>query len=118
MKRNFLTPFNVDEYTPPGARRIMMKTSSGYEHRGMYSSIGFYYAEMIADPLPDVVSWRFTELDDYNKYINQLEQEKYFDVQPIFKWFDFWVGWFWDKKKRWLYVFYFPMCGIIFKFKK
>lgn len=38
-------------------------------------------------------------------------------IEFIFKWFDFWVGLFWDKKKRWLYVLPIPMFGIIFKFK-
>lgn len=40
------------------------------------------------------------------------------EVEFIFKWYDFWIGFFYDKKKHWLYFFYFPMCGIIFKFKK
>ena len=39
-------------------------------------------------------------------------------IEFIFKWYDFWVGFFWDKKKRWLYFFPIPMCGIIFKFKE
>ena len=38
-------------------------------------------------------------------------------IEFIFKWYDLWVGFFWDKKKRWLYFFPIPMCGIIFKFK-
>jgi hypothetical protein len=38
-------------------------------------------------------------------------------IQFIFKWFDFWIGLFWDQKKKWLYLFLLPMCGIIFKFK-
>ncbi len=37
-------------------------------------------------------------------------------IQLIFKWYDFWVGFFWDQKKNWLYFFPLPMCGIIFKF--
>jgi energy-converting hydrogenase Eha subunit G len=37
-------------------------------------------------------------------------------IQFIFAWYDLWVGAFWDKKKRWLYILLIPMCGIILKF--
>lgn len=33
-------------------------------------------------------------------------------IKVIFKWYDFWVGLFWDKKKRILYLFPIPMLGI------
>lgn len=39
-------------------------------------------------------------------------------VAPIFAWYDIWVGFFWDSKKRWLYFFPIPMVGLIFKFAK
>ncbi len=38
-------------------------------------------------------------------------------IEPIFAWYDFWIGAFWDAKKRWLYLFLIPCCGIILKFK-
>jgi hypothetical protein len=38
-------------------------------------------------------------------------------VNIIFAWYDLWIGLFWDKKNKWLYVFPIPMCGIVFKFK-
>ena len=37
-------------------------------------------------------------------------------ARPLFKWFDFWVGLFWDSKGRKLYVFPVPMFGIVFEF--
>ena len=39
-------------------------------------------------------------------------------VKLIFAWYDFWVGLFYDQKKKWLYVFPVPMFGIILKFKQ
>jgi hypothetical protein len=38
-------------------------------------------------------------------------------IKIIFKWFDFWVGLFWDSNKEYLYIFPIPMLGIVFKFK-
>lgn len=38
-------------------------------------------------------------------------------IEFIFKWFDLWVGLFWDSKKKWLYILPIPMFGIIIKFK-
>lgn len=36
-------------------------------------------------------------------------------VKLIFAWYDFWVGLFWDKKKKILYFFPIPMLGIVFR---
>jgi len=36
-------------------------------------------------------------------------------IELIFAWYDLWIGAFWDQKKKWLYVFPIPMCGIIIK---
>ncbi len=34
-------------------------------------------------------------------------------VRLIFAWYDFWVGLFWDREKRRLYVFPIPMVGVV-----
>ncbi len=33
-------------------------------------------------------------------------------IEPIFAWYDFWVGLFWDRQKRILYILPMPMIGI------
>lgn len=37
-------------------------------------------------------------------------------IKPIFVWYDFWIGLFFDVPKRRLYIFYFPMCGVVIQF--
>jgi len=39
-------------------------------------------------------------------------------ISFIFAWYDLWIGAFWDKKKRWLYLFLIPCFGIIIKLKE
>jgi len=37
-------------------------------------------------------------------------------IKPIFKWYDFWVGFFWDREKRRLYFVPIPMFGVMIQF--
>ncbi len=39
-----------------------------------------------------------------------------FGIKPIFAWYDFWIGLFWDKSKRKLYFFPIPCFGFILSF--
>jgi hypothetical protein len=36
-------------------------------------------------------------------------------VSFIFEWYDGWVGFYWDKDKKFLYIFLLPFLGIIIK---
>lgn len=37
-------------------------------------------------------------------------------IRPLLAWYDFWVGLFWDSKKRRLYILPLPCIGIIVEF--
>lgn len=63
---------------------------------------------------------------DYIEYLKQGDnnldgpcQKKrpvFLKISPIFAWYDLWVGLFWDRKKRWLYILPIPCIGVIVKF--
>lgn len=37
-------------------------------------------------------------------------------IRPVFSPCDFWIGMFWDRIRRRLYVFPVPMCGFVIRF--
>lgn len=39
-----------------------------------------------------------------------------FQMDFICAWYDLWVGAYWDRRRRWLYIFPAPMLGVVLKF--
>ncbi len=39
-------------------------------------------------------------------------------ITPMFVWYDFWVGLFWDAAKRRLYIFPLPMIGVMIQLRR
>ena len=37
-------------------------------------------------------------------------------VYPIFAWYDFWVGFFWDRRDKRLFILPIPMVGLVLDF--
>jgi len=39
-------------------------------------------------------------------------------IEFLFAWYDLWIGFFWNKEKKWLYILPLPCTGIILKFSE
>ncbi len=39
-------------------------------------------------------------------------------IEFLLAWYDLWIGFFWDSKKRWLYFLPIPCVGVVFKFQE
>lgn len=37
-------------------------------------------------------------------------------VRPVFEWYDLWIGFFWDRRRRRLYILPLPTVGIVIEF--
>lgn len=46
------------------------------------------------------------------------KKEHKISVRFIFAWYDLWIGAFWDKRKRKLYILPVPCCGLVISFKE
>ncbi len=38
-------------------------------------------------------------------------------IKPLFAWYDVWIGFYWDRKARKLYILPIPCVGLVFSFK-
>lgn len=39
-------------------------------------------------------------------------------IRPVLAWYDFWIGVFWDRKKRIVYILPLPMMGVAISFQR
>lgn len=44
----------------------------------------------------------------------QKKEENKMKIKLIIGWFDFWIGFYFDRKKKCLYFFFIPMVGFLF----
>ena len=51
-------------------------------------------------------------IDDMRREERERERRTHFYVRPIFAWYDWWIGGYWDRKNRRLYLMV-PFVGIV-----
>jgi len=39
-------------------------------------------------------------------------------IKPIFAWYDLWIGFYWNREKRRLYILPLPCMGIVIQFQE
>jgi len=47
---------------------------------------------------------------------SEYRRRRSWRIKPLFRWFDFWIGLYWDRHGRRLYVLPLPMCGVVLQF--
>ena len=53
-----------------------------------------------------------------NPHSPELPRKPRMTVRPIFAWYDLWIGAFWDRKGRRLYILPLPCVGIVIQFSQ
>lgn len=61
-------------------------------------------------------SWK-GKIAALNVWLESTKPEPLFTVNPIFAWYDLWIGAFWDGNKRRLYILPLPCLGIVIQFR-
>ena len=48
----------------------------------------------------------------------KIKRKTKIKIKFIFAWYDLWVGLFWDRNNKYLYIFILPTIGIVLKFEQ